>query len=121
MKLKIVLLLAVVSIATIGLMPTKNVHAQDAGRKIEITAHRFAFSPAEITIKKGEPVVLVLKSTDVSHGLRFRELNAETKIPAGGTVELPLQAGEPGDFVGHCAVFCGAGHGEMTLTVHVVE
>src|ERR1700733_10841702 len=44
------------------------------GRRIEVTAKRFSFAPAEITVKKGEPVDLVLKSVDVAHGVRFREL-----------------------------------------------
>ena len=26
-----------------------------------------------------------------------------------------------GDFVGHCSVFCGSGHGGMMLTLHVVD
>jgi hypothetical protein len=42
-----------------------------------VTAKRFGFEPGEITLKKGQPVVLVLKSADVPHGLRFRELNVE--------------------------------------------
>ena len=94
----------------------------DAGaRRIEVTARRFAYAPGEITLKKGQPVVLVIKSTDVAHGLRFRELNLDTRIDKGGTAELSFTPDKTGDFVGHCSVFCGSGHGEMTLTLHVVE
>ena len=39
---------------------------------IEVTAKRFSFDPGDLTLKKGEPVVLVLRSVDVAHGLRFR-------------------------------------------------
>src|SRR5580658_6304133 len=56
-------------------------NTQEAPRRIEVTASRFAFSPAEVTVKKNQPVVLVLKSPDVAHGLRFRELNQDAKIP----------------------------------------
>ena len=45
--------------------------AQAAPRRIEVTARQFAFAPGEITLKKGQPVVLVLKSQDVGHGLRI--------------------------------------------------
>jgi cytochrome c oxidase subunit 2 len=90
-------------------------------RKIEVTVSRFAFSPAEITLKKSHPVVLLLKSSDVAHGLRFRELNLDTKIPANGAAEMRFTPDKTGDFVGHCSVFCGSGHGEMTLTLHVVD
>ena len=95
--------------------------SQVAPRRIEVTVSRFAYSPAEITLKKNQPVVLSLKSSDVAHGLRFRELNQDVKIPANGTSEIQFTPDKTGDFVGHCSVFCGSGHGAMTLTLHVVE
>jgi cytochrome c oxidase subunit II len=97
------------------------VWAHDAPRRIEITAKRFAFDPGEITLKKGEPVVLVIKSADVAHGLRIRELNVDVKVSAGGTTEVQLTPEKTGNFTGHCAVFCGAGHNSMTLKLHVVD
>ena len=101
--------------------PMLNVRAQGSPRRIEITAKQFQFDPSEITVKKGEPVVLVIKSADVAHGLRFRELNLNVKVDKGGTAEMPFTPDKTGDFVGHCSVFCGSGHGEMTLTMHVVN
>jgi len=95
--------------------------SQVAPRRIEVTVSRFAYSPAEITVKKNQPAVLVLNSPDVAHGLRFRELNQDVKIPAKGTAEMRFTPDKAGDFVGHCSVFCGSGHGAMTLTLHVVE
>lgn len=100
---------------------TWNVRAQESPRRIEITARKFGFDPSEITVKKGQPVVLVVKSADVAHGLRFRELNLNVKVDKGGSAELPFTPDKTGDFVGHCSVFCGSGHGEMTLTMHVVN
>jgi cytochrome c oxidase subunit 2 len=95
--------------------------AQADAKKIDVTVKKFAFEPGEITLKKGQPVVLVIKSTDVAHGLRFRELNLDVKIDKGGTGELRFTPDKVGDFVGHCSVFCGSGHGGMTLTLHVTE
>jgi cytochrome c oxidase subunit 2 len=95
--------------------------AQDAPHRIEIKAKRFEFSPGEITLKKGQPVVLVLKSADVGHGIRIRELNVEVKVGKGGTAEVQFTPNKTGDFVGHCAVFCGSGHGSMVFKVHVVD
>jgi cytochrome c oxidase subunit 2 len=89
--------------------------------RVEVTAKRFSFDPGVITLKKGEPVVLVLKSMDVPHGLRFRDLGVEVKVGKGGTAEVQFTPDKVGDFVGHCSVFCGAGHGTMTLTLHVVS
>jgi cytochrome c oxidase subunit II len=95
--------------------------AQPEPQRIEITASRFAFSPGEITLKKGQPVVLVLKSADVAHGLRFREFNVDVKVKAGGTAQVQFTPDKTGDFVGHCSVFCGSGHGSMAFKLHVVD
>jgi cytochrome c oxidase subunit II len=95
--------------------------AQGVPRRIQVTAKQFAFDPEEITLKKGQPAVLVLTSTDVAHGLRFRELNVQVKVGAGGTAEVQFTPQEKGDFVGRCFVFCGKGHGTMALTLHVVD
>jgi cytochrome c oxidase subunit 2 len=102
-----------------ALMP--KVHAENAPRHIEVTAKRFGFEPAEITLKKGEPVDLVLRSTDVPHGLRFRELNVNVTVGKGGTSEIHFTPNLTGTFVGHCSVFCGSGHGSMALKLHVVD
>jgi cytochrome c oxidase subunit II len=101
--------------------PGSGTNAQSSPRKIEVTAKRFEFAPAEITLKKGQPVVLELKSTDAAHGLRFRELDLNVKVGAGGTTEVQFTPDKVGDFVGHCSVFCGSGHGTMALTLHVVD
>jgi heme/copper-type cytochrome/quinol oxidase subunit 2 len=63
-----------------AIVPYKsNVRAQESPRRIEVTAKQFEFQPSEITVKKGQPVVLVIKSADVAHGLRFRDLKS-TKV-----------------------------------------
>jgi cytochrome c oxidase subunit II len=95
--------------------------AEKTPLRIEVIAKRFAYTPGEITLKRGEPVVLVLKSVDVAHGLRIKELGIETKTGKGKTSELAITPEKTGTFVGHCSVFCGSGHGAMTLTVHVVD
>jgi cytochrome c oxidase subunit II len=95
--------------------------AVNAPRRIEIVAKRFSYSPAEITVKKGEPVILALSSDDVTHGLKFDDLDLQTEVSKGTPVELPFTPAKVGDFVGRCSHFCGAGHGGMALTIHVTE
>jgi cytochrome c oxidase subunit 2 len=95
--------------------------SQDAPRRIEVSVKKFAYTPAEITLKKGEPVVLALTTEDVAHGLTFKELNLNAKVSKGKPAELAFTPDKGGDFVGHCSVFCGSGHGSMTLTLHVTE
>ena len=89
-------------------------------RRVEVTAKRFAFEPADITLKKGEAVDFVLTSNDVPHGVRIRELNLDLHVGKGKTADVTLTPSTLGTFVGHCSVFCGSGHGQMTLTIHVV-
>jgi cytochrome c oxidase subunit 2 len=112
-------------ILLVGVLPTtmfsRCAWTQDAPRTIVITAKRFSFDPGEITLKKGQPVVLVLKSADVAHGLRFRDLNINAKINPGGTTEVRFTPDKTGNFVGHCSVFCGSGHGSMMMKIHVVD
>jgi len=108
--------LAMGALALSGFSPTP-----DAPRRIEVSVKKFAYDPAEITLKKGEQVILVLTTEDVTHGLKFKELNLNTRIEKGKPAELAFTPDKAGDFVGHCSVFCGSGHGSMTLTLHVTE
>ena len=112
MKKIVILALASVAAAT--------TYAQ-APKTIEVHAKRFEFVPAEITIKKGQPVALELISDDVAHSLRIDPLNVNVEMPANEKVETTITAGQVGDFKGRCGVYCGKGHGEMSFTVHVVE
>jgi cytochrome c oxidase subunit 2 len=89
-------------------------------RRVEVVARRFVFEPAEITLKKGEAVDFVLTSNDVAHGIRIRELNLDLHVGKRKTADTTLTPAVTGTFVSHCSVFCGSGHGQMTLTIHVV-
>lgn len=105
----------------IGSTPQPFVAAQTTPRRIEVTAKRFTYDPDTITLKKGEPVDFVLKSQDVPHGLKFAELGVEVKASKNKSGEVQFTPEKAGDFVGHCSVFCGVGHGSMHMTLHVVE
>ncbi|HEX3893934.1 MAG TPA: hypothetical protein VHW46_15270 [Terracidiphilus sp.] len=43
------------------------------------------------------------------------------RVGKGGTAEVHFTPNQTGTFVGHCSVFCGMGHGSMTLTLRVVD
>ena len=88
-------------------------------RVVTITAKRFEFSPDQITLKKGEPVKLVLRSEDVTHGFYMKALGIDTDIPAGETAEVTLTPQTAGKFTTICDHFCGAGHGNMKMTIEV--
>ncbi len=121
MKLKFILFCALFTMASLISVMVHSSEAQTTPRRIEIMAKRFEFTPASFTLKKGEPVVLVLNSVDVAHGLRFRELGLDIKAKKGQTSELSFTPAKTGDFTGHCSIFCGNGHGQMKLVLHIVE
>jgi cytochrome c oxidase subunit 2 len=97
--------------------------ASDRGeepRAIAINAKRFEFVPSTITLKKGETVKLVVTSEDVTHGLFLRPLKIDTDLVPGETQQITVTPQTAGTFTAICHHFCGAGHGNMKLTV-VVE
>lgn len=122
MKCRIAKQTILVSIFSVGsfVMPSF-ASTSDVPVTINVSAKRFSYEPSQITVKKGEPVVLKLTTQDVAHGLKFKELNLNAKIEKGKTAELAFTPTQTGDFVGHCSVFCGSGHGSMTLTLHVTD
>ena len=108
-----------IAIALLGVLLSSSSTGANADRTIEIHARRFAFEPAEITVKAGETVRLRLVTDDVPHSLLVKPLNLEltaTKSNPGETVLKPAAAG---NYAGRCGRFCGSGHGRMTFTVHV--
>lgn len=121
MKKKFMRIIMLVGVLIVTVSSTPVILAQVAPRTIDITVKRFSYDPSDITLKKGEPVVLVLKSLDVAHGLRIRELGVKVKVKAGGTAEVQFTPEKTGDFIGHCSVFCGSGHGSLILKLHVVD
>jgi cytochrome c oxidase subunit II len=95
--------------------------ANDNPRVIEITAKKFEFTPAEITLKKGEPVILRLTTADRVHGFMSKPLKIDTDIPDGKTTDVAVTPDTAGNFAVICDHYCGTGHGNMKMKVTVVE
>jgi cytochrome c oxidase subunit 2 len=103
-----------------ALADARDPSAPSEPREIAVTAKRFEFSPATITLKKGETVRLLVTSEDVTHGLFLRPLKIDLDLPAGETQAVTVTPQEAGTYTAICHHFCGAGHGGMKLRV-VVE
>ena len=87
--------------------------AQPAEKVIRISAKRFVYTPNEIRLKKGEPVIIELTSEDIVMGFKVPDLNTRADVIPGKTVRVrlvPVKAGRL-DFL--CDIFCGSGHEEM--------
>jgi cytochrome c oxidase subunit 2 len=90
-------------------------------REIQITAKKFDFTPDTITLKKGEPVVLVVSSQDRKHGFNLRAFGIRADVNPGATARIPFTPDKTGKFTFSCDVFCGEGHEDMTGTIVVTE
>lgn len=84
-----------------------------------ITAKQWSFSPAVIKVKKGDTVVLKLKSADVAHSLVIPEFKINAAIKPGETKIVEFVADKTGSFASACGVYCGVGHVGMTGTLIV--
>jgi cytochrome c oxidase subunit 2 len=101
-------------------MGDSGLRAAEDARVITITAKRFEFSPKEITIKPGETVKLQLRTEDVTHGFFVKPLGIDEEIVPGKTTEVVVTPRTEGRYTTICDHFCGAGHGNMKMTI-VVE
>ena len=106
-------------IVSLSAQEPQKVSAQEP-RVIDITAKKFAFAPSSITLKKGETVTLRIRSEDVTHGFFSRQLKIDETIEPGKTEEVTVTPQTAGTFTTICDHFCGAGHGNMSMTI-VVE
>ena len=94
---------------------------QPAERVIRISAKKFDFTPAEITLKKGEPVIFELTATDEIMGFKCTALAIRTDIVPGKVTQLRVVPDKAGKFTFFCDVFCGEGHEDMDGVITVVD
>ena len=102
--------------ATVGLRAA----AQPKEQVIKILARRFTYSPNQLKLKKGVPVVLELTSADVIMGFSVPEFQARADIIPGRVARLRLVPDKEGTFTFLCDIFCGSGHETMNGTITVV-
>jgi len=92
-----------------------------AEKVIHITAKKFEFAPAEITVKKGEPVAIEIKSEDVKHGFSLPDFGVRIDIKPGQINTVRFTPNKVGQFTFTCDIFCGSGHEEMSGALTVTE
>jgi cytochrome c oxidase subunit 2 len=116
------LLAAACGIALAAVAPKTNLASAAVNPKvIEISAKRFQFTPSEITLKKGEPVILRLTSNDRVHGFMSRPFKIDTDIPPDKPTDVAITPETAGNFTIICDHYCGTGHSNMKMEVTVVQ
>ena len=106
--------LALASIATY-------VAAQPNEKVIRIGAKRFDYTPGELTLKKGEPVILEFTSSDVLMGFNLPDFNLRADMVPDKVTRVRFVPDKTGSFTFLCDIFCGSKHEEMNGRLTVVE
>ena len=102
---------ALISASFVVFAPGTTRSAQE--QVIRVTAKKFEYSPNEITVKKGVPVILEITSLDRDHGFKLEAFNINQKLKKGETETIEFTADKTGTFPFQCSEFCGLGHGKM--------
>ncbi|MBS0450161.1 MAG: cupredoxin domain-containing protein [Proteobacteria bacterium] len=82
-------------------------------RTVEIVARRFSFEPAQVAIKVGERVQVVVQAVDFVHGMNIPDLGKRYDLVPGQPTRFELHPSAPGNIDFLCDNFCGEGHEKM--------
>ena len=91
-----------------------------APQVIQVVAKKFTYTPDEIRLKKGVPVVLEFTSADAVMGFKAVDFDATAVIIPGKVARVRITPTQAGTFTFFCHIFCGDGHESMNGTI-VVE
>jgi cytochrome c oxidase subunit 2 len=111
---------AFLALALLAPPPGRDLRAAEP-RAVRIVAKRFTYTPAEVTLKKGEPVVLELVSEDRVHGFKLPAFGIRADVRPKEAVRIPITPDKAGRFTFACDVFCGDGHDDMSGTLVVTD
>jgi cytochrome c oxidase subunit 2 len=81
-----------------------------------ILAHavpNWEYLPKEITVPVGAKVTFYVTSSDVQHGFKIQDTNANFMVLPGQVSKLTITFTKPGTYNFICTEFCGSGHGVM--------
>ncbi|MGB8520171.1 MAG: cupredoxin domain-containing protein [Candidatus Tumulicola sp.] len=88
---------------------------------VDVVASNWKFTPSTIDLHAGETTSIRLTSSEGVHGLKSDDLGIpQTAITPGQFTTVTVTPKKAGKYVLHCAIMCGAGHADMTLTVNVL-
>jgi cytochrome c oxidase subunit 2 len=117
-----VLAILVVIAVAFSHCPARANSAQDAApgtgvskdtKEIRMTAKKYEYDPAVITVKEGEHVSLIITALDHDHGFKIDALHIDQLLKKGEPTTIEFTADTSGTFPFQCSHFCGLGHKGM--------
>ncbi len=104
-------------------LPLAALIARLADKTIELrarVAEAGGWTPTDLTVAVGQPLILRLISDDVLHGFALGQSDGPAiDVPPGQAVETTLTFDRPGKYVFYCTRWCGLGHWRMRGTIEV--
>ncbi|MBZ5537926.1 MAG: cupredoxin domain-containing protein [Acidobacteriia bacterium] len=90
-----------------------------AVKEFKMTAKKYEFTPAELQVKQGDTVKLIITALDRDHGIEIKQFKVKQKLRKGEPTPVEFVASQKGTFEFHCSEFCGVGHHHMKGTLIV--
>jgi cytochrome c oxidase subunit 2 len=82
-------------------------------KEIRMTAKKYEYDPAVITVKQGERVKLIITALDHDHGFKIDALHIDELLKKGESTAIEFTPDMTGTFPFQCSHFCGLGHKGM--------
>jgi cytochrome c oxidase subunit 2 len=101
-------------VVAVVLMLHRTAASDQPVHEVQIVASKFMYEPSTIQVIAGEPVRLVVRSREGTHGFSSPKLKVDVVVPkTGDAVTVEFTAPPAGRYEIACSEFCGSGHGQM--------
>src|SRR5699024_4315974 len=83
---------------------------------VVMTLQTFSFDPGEIELPTRAKVKFIMTSKYVKHSIQVVDTNINAMVHPGHVQKISHTFNEPGENIGICNEYCGAGHQMMDMT-----
>ncbi len=90
-------------------------------KEFYVTSIMWEFYPQNITVQKGDRVIIHLTSMDTLHGFYNADWNLTATAFTNQTSTIEFTADKLGEFEFYCTFYCGIGHFDMKGYIKVEE